>query len=346
MTILAAALVVGPTVQKPITNSVNISFASVIQGLHPIAFAPAPTGSRFIACMEDGSVRIMDAKNHSTVRILAKHPQPAYAAAWSPDGTYVATGDESARIWIESPITGEKIREYRTHTKGIQKLSFNLTRQYLISTGKDDQINVYDLASNSPKETQRILGKGANFYGATFDPKLPYTISTGILGPGGRTYDSNSGKVTGFLVTEDHQGVNDVTYNPSGTREVTCGRDGHALVWDVKSLKKIGTLSGHQDWVMVAAYSPNGKLIATSSTDHTVKIWNSNTCQKVADIASQSYVGSPVCFTGDGNALITVDDQNNLQINSVSPSQAFVEPPSKHAPVKVKKAKKHRKHSG
>jgi len=342
MTILVMALLMGPAPINSKAVAANVSAGLVIEGLRPIAFAPAPTGSKFAVCLEDGSVRVMDAKTHQTIKTLAKHPQPAYAIAWSPDGTYVATGDESARIFIESPITGEKIREYRTHTKGIQKLSFNLTRQYLISTGKDDQINIYDISKPSPREVRKILGKGANFYGATFSPKLPYTITTGILGPGGRTYDSNSGQVTGFLATVDQQGVYDVCYNPAGTREVTAGKDGEALVWDSTSLKKVGTLKGHQDWVMYAAYSPNGKLIATASTDKTVRIWNASTYQEITELSAQNNVGSPVCFTADGNCLLTVNDQGFLEFNPVTPSQAFVDEPSKVVGAKKAKPAKRR----
>jgi len=291
--------------------------------------------------MEDGSVRIMDGKTHQTIRTLAKHLQPAYAAAWSADGQYVATGDETARIFIESPLSGEKFREYRTHTKGIQKLSFSVTRQYLISTGKDDQINIYDLSSPSTKEVRKILGKGANFYGAVCSPKLPYTVSTGILGSGGRCYDCSSGKMTGFLTTNDDQGVFDVCYNPAGTRLVTAGKCGESDVFDAKTLKKLGALKGHQDFVMYAAYSPNGNLIATGSTDRTVKLWNAYTFEKVAELPNQNTVGSPVCFSADGTTLATVSDQGYLQFNTITPSQAAVDKP---VAKKGKKSKK-RKHN-
>ncbi len=344
--IFAAAFVLATTqvpaqTPKPAPVPISVTPGVVLEGVRPVAFAPAPNGSKIIVCLEDGNVRIIDSKTHQTVMTLTKHVAPAYAAAWSADGLYVATGDESARIFVESPLSGEKIREYRTHIKGIEKLSFNITRQYLMSTGKDDQINVYDLSSPSIKEAHKILGKGANFYGATFDPKLPYTISTGILGPGGRCYDCVTGKLTGFLATQDDQGVFDVAYNPNGTREVTAGKDGDAIIFDATTLKKLGTLKGHQDWVMYTAYSPNGKLIATASTDHTVKVWNAYNFQKIADLPAQSSVGSPLCFTSDGDSLVTVNDQGFLQFNKITPTQAEVET----TPVAVKKKKTKRRHA-
>ena len=326
MSILAAALALAPATPP---QTIQVTVGRVVPNLRPIAFAAAPLGSKFIACMEDGSVSIIDAKTRQTIKEMDKHPQPAYAAAWSQDGNLVATGDETARIWIASARSGAKLREYRTHIRGIQKLSFNLSSNMLISTGKDDQINVYRLDTKSPKEALVILGKGANFYGADFNPKNPSIFTTGMLGAGGRLYDANSGLVKGFITGHDNQGIYDVDYNLNGTREVSAGRDGTAIVWDTKTNLKVGSLKGHKDWVMDVEFSPNGKLIATSSTDATVKVWNAATFQKVADIPSQSYVGSPLCFTADGSTLVTVNDQGYLQYNAVTPTQAAVTTPTK-----------------
>lgn len=312
-----------------------------IQGLRPMAYAAAPTGSKVLVTLEDGGVRIFDAASHQTVRTLAKHKEPANAAAWSPDGFYVATGDETARIWIEDTRSGAKVREYRTHIRGIQKLSFNMQSRYIASTGKDDEIKVYDLESKSPKEMRGILGKGANFYGGTFSPKQPFMIGTAILAAGGgRLYDAKSGQVTGFLVGHDEQGANDVAFSPQGTRIATAGKDGTVSVLDAKTLKKVGTLRGHGDFVVTAAFSPNGRLLATGSVDRTVKVWDTVTMQKVADIPSQSSVGSPVAFTSDGKTLLTVSDQGFLQINSVSPAQAG-STVTTAVPVKTKAKKRH-----
>lgn len=299
---------------------VKITPVKTIVGIRPIALAAAPTGSKFLACLEDGSVRIIDAKTRMTIRTLDKHPGPAYAAAWSADGAFVATGDETARIWIHNALTGKKVREYRTHTKGIQKLSFNLPGSLLLSTGKDDQCNVYDLRTPSIKERTVVLGKGVNFYGATFHPKLPYTFAVGMLGGGVRMVDALSGKPVAFLTDAGGQGIFDFCFNPAGTRGVSAGRDGYAVVWDPKTYKKVGKLKGHQDWVVYTAVSPDGRLVATGSSDRTVRVWDTKTLVKIAEIPNEFTVGSPVLFTADGASLITVTDSGDLQLSSITPA--------------------------
>jgi WD40 repeat protein len=315
---LLASLLLAPAA------AVKVTPVKTMVGVRPIALAAAPTGAKFVACLEDGSVRIIDAKTRMTLRTLDRHPGPAYAAAWSADGNYVATGDETARIWIHDTRTGKKVREYRTHTKGIQKLSFNLPGSLLISTGKDDQVNVYDLRTPSIKERMVVLGKGMNFYGATFHPKLPYTFAVGMLGGGVRMYDALQGKPVGFLTDAGGQGVFDFAFNPEGTRAVSAGRDGFAVVWDAKTLRKVGKLKGHEDWVVYTAVSPNGQLVATGSSDRTVRVWDLKTMTKVAELANEFTVGSPVCFTADGTALVSVTDMGDLQLSSITPAAKSV----------------------
>ncbi len=321
MVTLAAIAVLAPSMGKASPNAITVTLTKVEEALRPIALAAAPSGSRFVAAMEDGSIRIIDAKTRQTVKVLTKHPDPAYGVAWSQDGSLVATGDEKARIYVENILNGKMEHSYRTHTRGIQKLSFNSTRQYLISTGKDDFVKVYDLSSKKTKESCSIAGHGLNFYGATFHPKAPYIFAVGDLGAGGEILDARNGKLSNFIVGHDNQGIYDIAYNPSGSRYVSAGRDGTAILWDVKTQKKIGTLKGHKDWVMDTAFSSNGNLIATSSTDGTVKVWNAYTLQKVADLPHQTFIGSPICFTADGSSLITVNDAGNLEFNTIKPSQ-------------------------
>jgi WD40 repeat protein len=332
MTLLAAALAVLPVTAPVQAQPISVTPGRAVESLRAIAVAPAPTGSRIVAAMEDGSVRIIDGQTRATIRELPKHPQPAYAVAWSPNGQLIATGDESARVFIVNANTGAKVREYRVHTRGIQKLSFNSGNNLLISTGKDDEIKVYNLSQPAPKEVRSVLGQGANFYGAAFHPRQADTFATGILGPGGRLYSANSGRQIAALSVPDGQGVYDVAFNAAGTRIATANREGTAVVWDAANNQRLATLRGHEDWVIHVAFSPNGRLLATSSTDRTVRIWNTANFQRIATIESQSFVGSPVAFTACGRTLITVNDMGALQFNTVSPAQPAAAPAPAPAP--------------
>lgn len=313
----------------------------VLQGQRGLAFAPSPSGSRFAATMEDKTIRIIDAATSETVKVLEGHPVPAYGVAWSADGAYIASGDESARIFIWDTRTWKKVREMRTHQRGIQSLSFNYPRTLLVSTGKDDVVKVWDVPTG--KELQSIPGKGLNFFGAKFKAKTN-DFGVGFLGAGARFYSAPTGKVMGFLTGHDNQGVLALDFNAAGTLASTGGKDANGAIWDLKSGKRLNYLRGSGDWVVQTSFSPNGAFVATSSPDRTVRLFNARSYQQVVKLEDQSAVGSPLCFTSDGKYLVTVNFDDYIQVHSLKPVLApapqTTKVPVKKAPAKKTPAKK------
>lgn len=307
LTTITAALIVAPPAKFAFTNP------AVATGQRAIAMAPAPKGSKVVVTFENNTVRIIDTKTHQTVRALEGHPAPAYAAAWSPDGKWIATGDESARVFVWNASNGKKVRTLRDHIKGIQALSFNSTSTMLISTGKDDVINVYTLSDG--KKQKSILGKGANLYGGLFVGKSN-NIICGTLGKGAMAYKTN-GQPIYALGGHGGQGVWEAAVNPAGTLVASAGRDGAVGIWSTKTKQRINSLKGHTDWVVHVQFTANGKYIITSSVDGTVRAWNASNCQQVAAIKEQTMVGSPICLTADGKTLLTVNVGDSLQYNTI-----------------------------
>ena len=284
--------------------AVSVKLVRELMGIRPLAFAPAATGSLVAVTLENRTVRIIDAKTSQTVKTFEGHPQPAYAVAWSDDGSFLATGDESARIFVWDTRTGKKIQTiYGDHQRGIQKLSFNHARNLLISTGKDDKIDVWSIPTG--KKVGQILGQGSNLYGGVFNPLTDMFVAA-TLTPNGRIYRQTSAgpKVVGFLTSVDPQGAVDICWNKQGTMIMTGEKSGNAVIFDAKKMKKLGTLKGHTDWVTSVAFSPNGKVAATGSSDRTVRLWEPKSLKQLALIENQSGVGSPVAFTADGKYLL------------------------------------------
>src|SRR5947209_804696 len=296
--------------QQTKTPAIAIAPLKTVEWARPLALAAGPRDSMFAAAMEDHSVLLIKATDHSVLKKLVGHPQPAMAVAWSQDGTMIASGDESARIITWNAETGTKLLETRGHQRGIQNLAFNYPRTILASTGKDDVVKFWDPGTG--KELLTIQGAGANFYGGQFRARTN-DLGVGTLEGGARTYDMVGHDVANYNF--NGQGVFDVAFNTAGTRAVTAQREGVASVWDTKTKQRLGNLKGHTDWVVHCAFSPNGKWIATSSNDRTVRIWNVYNFQEVARLSDQSAVGSPLCWTADGNFLITVNFADQMQIN-------------------------------
>lgn len=314
LTPLIAASLVAAT---PITVTRVQSFDT----LKTISLAGSPANSPiFAAGLENGSVRLFNAATRQSLHTLSGHPQAAYALAFTPNGQQLVTGDETARIWVWDVRTGRKLREFprgvQYHQRGIQAISFSRDGRIMATTGKDDTIIFWNFADMTMRS--KVPGSGVVFGSATFTPQgmIVATLTRGLQ-------FRTAGGAAGTQV-EGHGGlgVNELALNAAGTRAVTAGRDNALGVWDVAKKKRIGSLRGHEDWVVRAAIAPNGRVAASSSTDRKTIIWDLVRMTRVAELADQSSIGAPLAFTGDGRFLISVNINDGLQINSVSPAQS------------------------
>jgi WD40 repeat protein len=294
-------------------TTTKITGTKTVVGINPVAFAAAPKGSQFVASLETSVLRVINAADRMSVRTLIGHPQPAMAVAWSPNGKLIASGDESGRVFFWDVATGKRIKEIRTHTKGVHSLSFNAAGTIVLSTGKDDTLRFYAVPTG--KQLKVVLGKGANLYGAKYMPGNNNVI-LGTLDGGGTWLMSAYVRTRTLNAAPNDKGVWDV--DVFGGRAISAQREGTAVLWDIKKGTKIQTLKGHMDWVTSARFSPNGKLVATSSTDQTVRVWDTVRYQMIAKLDEQTPIGSPLCFTTDGKFLITVANDNSMQIHSIT----------------------------
>ena len=75
--------------------------------------------------------------------------------AWSPDGKYIATGDQDSTVhfWIMS--TGDDLQMSGYPTK-VRELSWDVTSRYL-ATGGGQEVVVWDCSGRGPASTKPIM---------------------------------------------------------------------------------------------------------------------------------------------------------------------------------------------
>lgn len=315
MTSLVAMAVLGQSSSAP-----TLTPARTFQGLRITALAAAPSGAKIAVCAEDNSVRVINSQNFQTIYTLRGHPQPAYGIAFSPNGRYLATGDETARLIIWDLNTGQKVREFprdRGHTRGIQSIAFSANGQRIATVGKDDVIKIWNFSGGNPIGT--ILGSGANFYGVSFGASG--ALVTGTLLEGIRLYNPSSFALAATVKTAPQPGSNNVVLNKAGTLAMTMGRDGFASLVQLNNRQTIVRLRGHSDWILYGAFTPNGKYAFTSGSDSQIIMHNVRTGTHVAKISPSSFVGSPLAVTADGRILATTDDMDQLKLFKINPPQ-------------------------
>jgi WD40 repeat protein/DNA-binding SARP family transcriptional activator len=108
--------------------------------------------------------------------------------------------------------------------------------------------------------------------------------------------------------------VMDVTFNSSGQRIATAGRDATARLWDAATGQEQGTLSGHAAAVNAIVFSPDDQLIATASDDSTAKIWDAATGVARLTLSTSGGAVDRVAFSTDGSRLATLNTNGAVTI--------------------------------
>jgi len=160
-------------------------------------------------------------------------PSAVGDAAWSPDGTRLATGGAGVRVW--DATTGDLL----------------LT---LVNDGDNPPADI----EWSPDGT-RIATMNRNWA----------TVWNAVSGERLLTIDQRPTIPLARLFA-DHTAV---SWSPDSTRFATASVDGAATIWDATAGTQVASLTGSRRQVTDVAWSPDGTRIATVSLDGTATIW-------------------------------------------------------------------------
>lgn len=98
----------------------------------------------------DACLNIWDAKNYTLIKSIPAHNYAIYDIAYSPDKTLFATAsrDKTVKIWdaqtFELLVRINK-ENYDGHVNSVNKVFWSTYKNYLISTGDDKTIMVWDI---------------------------------------------------------------------------------------------------------------------------------------------------------------------------------------------------------
>jgi WD40 repeat protein len=104
--------------------------------------------------------------------------------------------------------------------------------------------------------------------------------------------------------TLNHQdSVRSISYSPNGKILASAGNDKMVKLWDVKSGRKLRTLSGHQKDVNSVSYSPNGKTLASASDDQTIKLWDAVSGSELRTLRGHRGGITKISYSSDSKTL-------------------------------------------
>jgi WD40 repeat protein len=224
-------------------------------------------GTRLLSAGKAGVVVwSTDEERRRPIAIFDKAGQP-FAAAFSPTGKLVATGDFDGAVRLWRSDTGKLTDELKASgMEPVTGVAFSGDGSVL-AAAKGSQAVVWTRRKAPP----RVLHADENDVWAVAVSADGGHVATGDVHGHVRVWHVRSGAA---VELNGHTGtIRSLAFSPNGKSLVTASDDETARIWDVSTGRSLAELRGHGDLVESATFAPNGKTVVTSGQDGTIRVW-------------------------------------------------------------------------
>jgi WD40 repeat protein len=240
-------------------------------------------------------------RSRPPLAIFDKAGQPL-AAAFSPNGKLVATGDFDGAVRLWQTDTGALVDTFRpAGEQPVRGVSFSGDGSVLAAAVGPDA------AVLTLRTRRRRLIRGKNDLTAVATSPDGAHVATGDVAGLARVWNLRAG---GSVELSGHSGaITGLAFSPDGTSLVTASEDESARIWDVGSGSQVAELLGHGDIVESASFTPDGKTVVTAGDDGTIRVWATASDPIVAELAGRDHEPlRDVAFDPSGKQIVAASE--------------------------------------
>jgi WD40 repeat protein/tRNA A-37 threonylcarbamoyl transferase component Bud32 len=244
------------------------------------------------------------------LKTVLRHPDPVWAAAISPDGKTIVTGDQDRAVRFWDAATGEPAGEPIPQGGPVGVVEFSSDGKTLLTVCGDNTAQLWDVATR--KLLRELPQHPAVVNVAALSPDGK-TVLTGCRDKNARLWDAATGKPVGEPLPHGAE-VYAVAFGPDGKTAATGGRDRAARLWDVATGRPAGKPLAHPGEVMAVAFSPDGKAVVTGCRDWAARLWDVTTHEAVGEPLRHKDTVTQVAFSPDGKTVLTGSDDGTARL--------------------------------
>jgi WD40 repeat protein/class 3 adenylate cyclase len=279
---------------------------------------PSPVKSFYISpddqylLIFSDTAQLWDLKTGQKIREILLDPSTVNlsAAAFSPDGNFVLTGNNDGIVYLWDVKTGSEVRKFVGHTSNIFDVAFTPDNKYVLTGGGDRTIRLWDI--ETARELRRFsFSAYVHAIDVSADGKWVLTSSDD---GGARIWRFNASPRLPLF--NQGPGISAVAIAPDGKLIFTGGAAGTAQLWDATTGKKLHDFIGHKDLINFgAAFSPDGKYLVTGSWDTSIRLWDVQTGRKIRQFMGTHALVNGVEFSPDGKYVVSAGNDGILLWN-------------------------------
>jgi WD40 repeat protein len=308
-------------------------------GAAPLALA-FTTGGRALQVADDVAVGTWNLSNTARITALPLTGAPGgTAAAFSPGGTTLATGDANGNIRLWNTATGQETgAPMSSDTQPVDAVAFSPDGTLVAAASSDGNVQVWSAATQ--QEAGSALAAGtAEVDALAFSPDGK-TLATGGRDGAARLWDVSTGSQTGATMATGYP-VGALVFGAGGATLASTEGDGTTELWDVATQIQTGaplTAPGSAG-VSSVAFSPNADALATGDSNGTIQLWNPAAFHLASAPLAIGAVGlpaaghAPAVLSSSGRILADSDGHGTVRVWDLTTRRAVGVPLSGHGTV-------------
>jgi eukaryotic-like serine/threonine-protein kinase len=242
--------------------------------------------------------------------VLSGHGSSLTSAAYSPDGSRIATasGDKTARIW--DARSGAQLVVLTGHEDIVNSAGYSPDGMRVLTASNDKTARIWD--AHTGAQLAVLRGHDDSVESARYSPDGAQIVTASD----DRTvciWDALTGARVAVL--SGHGGiVYSAAYSPDGTRIVSASDDRSVRIWDARTHAQLASLKGHGDIVYSAAYSPDGTRIVSASFDKTARIWDARSGAQQSVLSGHGGIVYSAAYSPDGSRIVSASGDKTARI--------------------------------
>jgi RNA polymerase sigma factor (sigma-70 family) len=218
------------------------------------------------------------------------------AAAFTPDGKILATGESDGTVRLREPVAGRELRQLTvTETNKTAVQQNNVSGVAFAPDGRT-------LAAMSWTRGYGVRMRAWHYEGQEEPPRLAWETTTANMPNEAGEFEFLGG------------GRTDPTFlfSPDG-RMLAVNRWQKTIpVWEAATGKERLLLTGHQETALCIAMAPDGRTLASASFDDTIRLWNLDTGEDLRTLRGHRGRANSLVFSADGKTLVSTGDDTTM----------------------------------
>ena len=274
-------------------------------------------------------------------RTLPRNPRGVLSLAFSPGGSYLATGGGDGKTQIWEVRIGALVKEFAGPEGPVWTVAFTPDGRRVIAAGADGIVRVWEFSTGAllsalschqrPVVSVAVNPQGDLIASGSYDGLVKiWDVENGTLkrslgsGPGAvnavafhingelvaaaglvreiRLWNVGTGELSRTL--PDQRGdVHAIAFSAGGRYFASGGKDATVKLWETSQWALKRSFRGEPHPVLSVAFSSDERLLAAGSSDGVIRIWETDNCELVRSVEAGHISVHAVAFSPD-NRLI------------------------------------------